>query len=86
MILFLVVVWVVVFVIWNNNQKRKKAVQNKYTPKNYYIGYHEEKLCNDVYYEEYLKWCYVKSEIPMDKHIFIKGVEDKEKEIRNLYK
>lgn len=55
-------------------------------PKNYYIGYHEEKLCNDVYYEEYLKWCYVKSEIPMDKHIFIKGVEDKEKEIRNLYK
>lgn len=53
---------------------------------NYYIGYHELKLKNDRYYEEYLEWCDKNNEIPMDKHTFIKGVEDKEKEIKNLFK
>lgn len=61
---------------------KENALRNE----NYYIKFHEAKLKNDKYYEEYLQWCYSKSEIPMSKQKFIKEVENNEDKIKNLLK
>ncbi len=86
MIVGILVVWLVAFFIWNSNQKKKKAQTKMFEPNNYYIAYHQQKLKNDRYYEEYLKWCYDKNEIPMSKHRFIREVENNEDKIKNLLK
>jgi|GEM_PF-3852923 len=85
MILGIIILWFVCFAIWNSKQnKKKKELQKSQAPDNYYIAYHQAKLKNDKYYEDYLKWCYEKSEIPMSKHKFIKEVENNEDKIKDL--
>lgn len=39
---------------------------------------------NDYDYKYYLKWCLDNGEIPADKISFIKEVEDKENNIKNI--
>ena len=56
-------------------------VNNKSNP---YIEKHKQKNNNDYYYNSYLKWCEKNNEIPMNKQVFIKEVEDKENYIKNL--
>lgn len=59
--------------------KPKKVVNN-----NPYVQIHSKKLENDRNYENYLQWCAQNNEIPMDKKVFLKDVESKENEIKNL--
>jgi hypothetical protein len=51
---------------------------------NKYIAQHHRKLVNDSAYNKYLKWCELYGEIPMNKEVYLKDVEAKEKEIKNL--
>lgn len=60
------------------------AKPRKVVTKNPYIQIHSKKLENDRNYENYLKWCVQNNEIPMDKQVFLKDVESKENEIKNL--
>lgn len=53
---------------------------------NPYIQKHNKKLQNDAQYNNYLRWCQKNGEIPMNKEIFIKEVEDKENQINNLFR
>lgn len=53
--------------------------------RNPYIQKHETKLKNDDNYSNYLYWCSVNGEIPMEKEIFLKDVESKENEIKKLF-
>lgn len=53
--------------------------------KNPYIDFHKHKLRNDEHYKVYLKWCEQVGELPMNKQVFIKEVEDKEKYINDLF-
>lgn len=78
-------IWLLAFAFWYKNQEKKK-MQNKKTADNYYIAYHQQKLKNDAYYEDYLQWCYKQNEIPMNKHKFIKEVENNEDKIKDLLK
>jgi len=60
-----------------------KPNQNTNNP---YIKKHAKKLENDINYQNYLKWCQQNGEIPMDKAVFLKDVEAKENQIKNLFK
>lgn len=73
---FLILFWIC-FCFWY--QKREKSLENPY------IDFHEHKLRNDEYYKNYLKWCEKVGELPMNKQVFIKEVEDKEKYIKDLF-
>lgn len=53
---------------------------------NPYINSHSEHLKNDKYYEDYLKWCEKKTQIPMDKKVFIQEIEDKEKFVEDMFR
>lgn len=53
---------------------------------NPYINKHSAKLENDRNYQNYLNWCQMKGEIPMEKEVFLLDVESKENQIKNLFK
>lgn len=54
--------------------------------KNPYIEKHRKYLKNESNYENYLRWCEMNTEIPMDKEVFIKEIESRNKKIENLWK
>ncbi len=60
--------------------KPKKVINNPY------VNIHTKKLENDRNYENYLKWCESVGEIPMEKQVFLRDVESKENQIKNLLK
>lgn len=53
---------------------------------NFYIQEHQKWERNEYMYNEYLKWCEYKGDIPMNKEIYLKDLTDKNKEINNLIK
>lgn len=53
---------------------------------NPYIKIHRMHLKNDMNYDEYLKWCRKNGEIPMDKKVFIKEIENRNNKIKKLVK
>lgn len=80
MILGFVILFWICFSFWHQKrEKRKKKLENPY------IDFHKHKLRNDEYYKVYLKWCEKVGELPMNKQVFIKEVEDKEKYIKDLF-
>lgn len=71
MVIVIILFCWIVFSFWH--QKR-----------NAYIEKHKRKMKNDSDYEKYLDWCEKNNQIPMNKEVFIKEVEDKEKYIKDL--
>lgn len=71
--------WICFSFWYQNRETRKKKLENPY------IDFHKRKLLNDEYYDKYLKWCEKQGELPMNKQVFIKEVEDKEKYIKDLF-
>ena len=57
-----------------------------YQKRNAYIEKHKRKIKNDSDYKKYLDWCEKNNQIPMNKDIFIKEVEEKEKYINSITK
>lgn len=66
--------------------KKPKANVNQSIKTNPYIQFHNAKIKNDQNYQAYLHWCQRNGEIPMDKKVFLKEVEDKENQIKKLLK
>lgn len=62
-----------------------KHLRKRRTNSNPYKKIHGIKLKNDKLYNDYLRWCVYKGEIPMDKYDFIKEIADKEKELQRLF-
>lgn len=57
-----------------------------YQKRNAYIEKHKRKMKNDSDYKKYLNWCEKNNQIPMNKDIFIKEIEEKEKYINSITK
>lgn len=57
-----------------------------YQKRNAYIEKHKRKMKNDYDYNKYLDWCEKNNQIPMNKDVFIKEVEEKEKYINSITK
>lgn len=72
MILAFILIWIA-FSFWHSS-------------KNKYISKHKGKFDNDKQYSSYLLWCLEVGEIPMNKIEYIKEIEDKENEYKNLIK
>lgn len=67
--------------IWNWDKKqRKKGAGNPY------IKIHRMHLKNDMNYDDYLDWCGKNGEVPMEKKVFIKEIENRNNKIKNLVK
>lgn len=49
------------YVIFRKNSVQENPAENKY------IADHEKKIIDDHKYDEYLEWCKIKGEIPVDK-------------------
>ena len=86
---FLVTVAVLAFVI----QRLAKLLLGKMNAfevkqkenNNPYIRAHQLfKIDNDAEYSRYLSWCYKHGQIPMDKQVFLKDVDAREKELDKL--
>lgn len=91
MLVFFIVAWVIAAIIVHEQKLRKQKKQNllngvSNSKDNYYIKFHEAKMKNDRYYDEYLNWCARNSEIPMSKQVFIREVERNEGKIKDLLK
>lgn len=87
MIFGLLFIMLVIYSFWyTSKQKRKELLKRSLVQENYYIKLHQAKLRHDKFYNDYLTWCGQHNQIPMNKQSFIKSIEDKEKEIENLYK
>lgn len=71
--------WILFSFGYQKSEKKKKSLENPY------IDFHKHKLRNDEYYKVYLKWCEKVGELPMNKQVFIKEVEDKERYIKDLF-
>lgn len=64
--------------VWNWDKKQSK--------KNRYIEVHKRHLNNDYKYNEYLEWCGKNGEIPMNKKVYIKEIEDRKNKLQKLTK
>lgn len=56
--------------IMNFGKKARENSPEKPRIENQYIARHEQKLADDSEYEEYIKWCRLKGEIPQPKEGF----------------
>ncbi len=54
--------------------------------KNAYILKHREYLENEKHYEDYLTWCEMNLQIPMDKKIYISEIEIRNNRINDIIK
>lgn len=72
--ILLTIFFVVVFSFWHQSKQNR------------YIAKHKEKNTNDNQYLDYTNWCLKNCEIPMSKVCFNKEIEDKENQIKNLFK
>lgn len=62
--------------------KLDDKIEQKTNP---YVQYHKfAKMDNDRHYESYLKWCADNEQIPMDKEVFLIGIENKEKYLEDI--
>ncbi len=68
--------------VQKRNAEHKKAFSDGEILRNKYIIDHEKKIVDDKEYEEYLEWCNVKGEIPVEK----KGFDEHRMEEYHLYK
>jgi hypothetical protein len=73
-----IVLIIIALCAWFFRSKKKLA--------NPYVEFHKLKIKNDNNYDEYLKWCYDNSVIPMDKYDYIKEITDKENQIKEAVK
>lgn len=90
-IVFFIVAWIITAVIVQRQKEKREKKQrlmngNYHSKDNYYIKFHEAKMKNDRYYDEYLNWCAHNYEIPMSKQVFIREVERNEGKIKDLLK
>ena len=62
------------------NGNLKRVQQHIYYTREQVTEYHKIRLRNDRNYKEYLKWCLLVNEIPMDKFEFLKEIGKKDKD------
>lgn len=75
----------VVILYYTIKRLAKAGVKSIKQGKNPYIKRHKLlKVDNDSYYKDYLEWCYLVNEIPTSKEIFLKEVEESERNFKNL--
>ncbi|MGL5233841.1 MAG: hypothetical protein ACRC8Z_03665 [Empedobacter falsenii] len=70
MFLALLLVVFGIFLLGRLSVKRKKPVKKQTDGEilgNSYIIEHEKKIADEKVYEEYLEWCKIKGELPIDK-------------------
>jgi hypothetical protein len=82
---FILIVLGIVLIVRSTVSKskgRKQVLSEGEVLKNKYIIEHEKKMLDDKEYEEYIEWCKIKGEIPVEKE----GYDKHRMEEYHLYK